>query len=578
MGDTVKSIFDPGGNKKTPAEYVSEYAYNELDHQIPLKKLKESFEKTYNSMKHSEHRMSDEDWVHDQVKNVIPELKKKYDEANKSAAASQHHERDTGEEPKKAKLVYEGNDENPVEWLPEYAYDKLDHHVPLQKLRDRFGKSHVAMKHSGTQTSDAEWINDQINNVIPEIKKKYDEDEANKSASASRHHGRERGDKPRPKPGEPEHYIDPSFFLFPMPPTPKITEELKASLGDAFNLWRANTTEVAKSSYSAACSKADSITTKVDYTSKEKRKEIVEACIESLIDHPSCLGKYQSTNVLKPYLAELVDKGTIKDEDGVIKKFYKRMVIRAGGSVTPELALSQNFKDILANAFKKYKEDIAFHSDMSCPMTKENAYENSSLVSGAGFDTSRKEREHVLETCIVFLSWHPNCLQRYETTNFIEPHPEALAESGKIGGYVPSGSEKRDDLAHTPEPQPDDSPEPDPDDSKGGLTLLDQYFKELLGRVFNDYKKDVTEHSDMSCPLSKENACENSTLLSAAEADIMDFEERRWRLETCVIFLSWHPNYLQRYETKDFIKPYLEDLADRGKIKGYAPDRSESET
>jgi hypothetical protein len=243
------------------------------------------------------------------------------------------------------------------------------------------------------------------------------------------------------------------------------------------------------------------------------------------------------------------------------------MANHAGVATTPELDLSQNFKDQLAKAFKKYKEDVALHSDMSCPMTKEKTCENPSLVSGAGYDMSTKEREHVLETCIVFLSWHPNCLQKYETTSFIESHLEALAKSGKIDGYALSGSEKRDDLAH--------SPEPEPDDSKGGLELLDQYFKELLGHVFNDYKKAIAEHSDMSCHLSKENTCENSTHSSAAEADAMDFEERRWRLETCVIFLSWHPSCLQRYETKDFIKPYLEDLADRGKIDGYVPSSSE---
>jgi len=140
LGDSVKKIFNPGGDKKSPAEYVSEYAYNELDHQIPLEQLKESFEKTYKSMKHSDHQMSDEDWVHDQVKNVIPELKKKYDEADKSDSASRHHECDAG-------------------------------------------------------------------------------------------------DKARPKPGTPEYYTDPSFFPYPIPPTPNITEELKVSLGDAFNQW-----------------------------------------------------------------------------------------------------------------------------------------------------------------------------------------------------------------------------------------------------------------------------------------------------------------------------------------------------
>ena len=46
LGDTFKNIFNPGGDKKIPAEYVSEYAHNELHHQIPLDKLKEGFERT----------------------------------------------------------------------------------------------------------------------------------------------------------------------------------------------------------------------------------------------------------------------------------------------------------------------------------------------------------------------------------------------------------------------------------------------------------------------------------------------------------------------------------------------------
>ena len=377
LGDSVKSIFNPEGDKKTPAQAVSEYAYDELDHHLSLQELTDSFEKNYSAMRHSDHQMSDEDWVYDQVKNVIPELEKKYDEANKAASASTHHERETGE-------------------------------------------------------------------------------------------------KPRPKPGEPEYYTDPSFFPYPVPPTPNITEELKASLGDAFNQWRANTTEVANSSCSAACNKADAITTKVDYTPEGKRKEMVEACIQSLIDYPAGLAKYQSTDVLKPYLAELVDKGKVKDEDGVIKKFYRRMVVdgEGAGTIKPTKPVNPVFAD-----------------------------------------------------------------------------------------------QKRND--------PVPSPEPEPDDSKGGLTLLDQYFKELLSHVFKDYKKEIADHSDMSCPLSKENACENSTLVSAAGADAMEFEQRRWLLETCVVFLSWHPKCLQRYETKDFIKPYLDDLADRGKIEGYMPSSSE---
>jgi hypothetical protein len=72
--------------------------------------------------------------------------------------------------------------------------------------------------------------------------------------------------------------------------------------------------------------------------------------MQSLIEDPSCFVKYQSTNVLKPYLTELVDKGTIKDEDGKIKKFYKRMATNDGGFIAQKLGLKQNFLDILTTA------------------------------------------------------------------------------------------------------------------------------------------------------------------------------------------------------------------------------------
>lgn len=139
-----------------------------------------------------------------------------------------------------------------------------------------------------------------------------------------------------------------------MPPTPNFTEELKTSLGGAYNNWRAgNITEDADKNCTsglATCNKADAITTKVDWTPKKERQKVVEACMQSLIEDPSCFVKYQSTNVLKPYLTELVDKGTIKDEDGKIKKFYKRMATNDGGFIAQKLGLKQNFLDILTTA------------------------------------------------------------------------------------------------------------------------------------------------------------------------------------------------------------------------------------
>jgi hypothetical protein len=454
LGNTIKSIFHPSDKKDTPVEAVSEYAYEQLNHQIPLKDLKEAFKKTYGKMKHSGNKQADdEEWIADQVENVIPELKKKYDEANKSTSASKRDERDNGEGFKtimkdfgikiRANFVYEGENMPAVDWISQCAYDKFNHYISLEELKDRFEKSHEAMGQKDNQTADAEWINDEIDHEFPKLKEIY---KARKTDIASKNHERDAGDKPRPMPGTSAYYFDPSFFPYPMPPTPNITNELKTSLGDAFNNWRTgNVTEDADKNCTsglATCNKADAITTKVDWTPKKERQKVVEACIQSLIEDPSCFVKYRSTNVLKPYLTELVDTGKIKDADGKIKKFYKRGQIKPGVYDAPKPVLSQNFLDILTTAYKKYKEDLANHSDMSCPLTTDNVCENPGLASNSigPHAPSHDERQQMLETCIVFISWHPNCLQRYETKDFIKPHLQELADSGKIEGYAPNSS------------------------------------------------------------------------------------------------------------------------------------------
>jgi hypothetical protein len=115
-----------------------------------------------------------------------------------------------------------------------------------------------------------------------------------------------------------------------------------------------------------------------DYTPKDKRKGMVETCMKSLINDSSCVGKYQSTDVLKPYLAELVDQGKIKDEDGVIKKFYKRGIVYDAGPIkasksndsiftyllTPPMMrqdwqpITEEIKSSLASTWNKTRDDI----------------------------------------------------------------------------------------------------------------------------------------------------------------------------------------------------------------------------
>lgn len=292
-----------------------------------------------------------------------------------------------------------------------------------------------------------------------------------------RYHVRDEGEKPRPKPRDADYYTDPSFFPYPMPPTPVISDELKNSLGEAFNTWRTSIANGSKPSCqwgSSKCNKADAITTKTDYTSKDKRKEIVEACIESLIKHPACLEGYYSVNVLKPYLSELVDKGKIKDEDGKIKKLWTRrydiyyrknhrrdtsrgdeshheswhsntesaslndhyLETREENPVAPKLVIGQGFKDTLAGAFNTWKDRIANNSALSCPSKEKNACDtaSNSLANGPNA-TPEEDRQHLLEMCISFLDRNPECFERYQTKGFIKPHLEELAANDRIKGH-----------------------------------------------------------------------------------------------------------------------------------------------
>lgn len=160
-----------------------------------------------------------------------------------SVGPMDHLERDVGEDIKttfkdigiKIKNVFvpEGDKKTTINFVAEYADDELDHHIPIKELKESFKKNYGEMKHSDNKMSDEDWAHDQIKNVVPGLRKVYDE--ANKTDSASNHHQRDTGDKPRPKQGDADYYTDPSFFPYPMPPTPDIADVLKNQLGDAFN-------------------------------------------------------------------------------------------------------------------------------------------------------------------------------------------------------------------------------------------------------------------------------------------------------------------------------------------------------
>jgi len=600
FGKSVKNIFHPDGGKKTPVEVVAQYAYDELNHQIPLKDLKEAFKKRYGKMKHSgDKQTDDEEWVEDQIENVIPELKKRYDEADKTNSASKHHERDAGEDLKTTSkkgrnkirseaFVYEGQPKSAVDWVSLYAYEKLDHHMPLEELKEGFEKSREALGHSDNQTVDIEWVNDQTDNVIPNLKNMA---EALGAHSTSKHHERDADDSSRPKPRSDDYYTGPHFFPYPTSPTPNITEELKFSLGDAFNEWRTNTTGATNLTCSAPCKKADAIHSKEDTTSMAERTKIVEACIKSLIDDPSCFKVYESTDVLKQYLTELVDTGKIKDEEGVIKKFHNRGIIKDRDASNDEVGKAfgslNSFVSGLASQISSggAKIGITVSSNLTSNGTAISHAHTSgstgpgSLTGDAGVDVSQATVYGQDDAAIVPPSSANKgpegpiaygsgsiAAQIFESNRMGIEDEDADARKPPIPIDAIVANEKRNDPVHPGEPNPDDS--------KGGLVALSQNFLDILTTAYKKYKEDLANHSDMSCPLTKENACETPNLALAAGPNATSHDERQHKLERCIVFLDWHPNCLLRYETKEFIKPYLKDLADSGKIDGYAPNSS----
>lgn len=90
--DKVKNVFKPSDDKKmTAVEVVAEYAYDELDHGVGLKKLQESFQKLHDDMEHGNNKTDDGDWIHKQIKDTVPGLKETFEKANKTESEKKKH-------------------------------------------------------------------------------------------------------------------------------------------------------------------------------------------------------------------------------------------------------------------------------------------------------------------------------------------------------------------------------------------------------------------------------------------------------------------------------------------------------
>lgn len=391
-----------------------------------------------------------------------------------------------------------------------------------------------------------------------------------------------------------------------MPWTPAMSDALKSSLGDAYNNWRAGNTSKGDPSCrwgSGPCNEADAITTKTDYTSKNKRKEIVQMCIESLISSPNCLGKYQSANVLKPYLAELVDQGKIKDEGGVIKKFYRREddidedseaneddgnddgpdtrlerrrflvpgdffsgVPRIGiplASGPKPLMIAEESKSSLASTWNKTQENIAKGDPQPCPSAP-NACDTAKIATTKDDNLKKK-----IETCIGFLADSPDCLENYKHDISTAPYLNQLIDEkkiksvdGKIAQLLPFESTK-----------PNQKRNADPGNLNYGLPgnswqgfqgfhvpvktgpepIADQ-LKDSLASAWNKTQQNVANGATLSCP-PVPNACDDAK------------QGGRGKIEACLGFLNDCPDCSERYKHDIAVAPYLNQLIDEKKIK-----------
>ena len=164
----------------------------------------------------------------------------------------------------------------------------------------------------------------------------------------------------------------------------------------------------------------------------------------SLVANPHCLAKYQSTNVLKPYLTELVDNGKIKDEDGVIKKFYKRGLSAnalfwgepfiAGAKLKPQpdepknepQSITEDAKNSLASTWNRTKWHIDNGITQACE-PKANACDDAKLVL-----TQKNVAQRKIEACIGFLADFPGCLERYKHDVSVAPYLKQLIDEKKI--------------------------------------------------------------------------------------------------------------------------------------------------
>lgn len=85
----VKGVFYSSDDSEDAVNVVSEYAYDELNREIPRSELKAAFTILHNRFEHNGKKdATNDDWIREQIKTVIPELKSKYEDVKKAVSSS----------------------------------------------------------------------------------------------------------------------------------------------------------------------------------------------------------------------------------------------------------------------------------------------------------------------------------------------------------------------------------------------------------------------------------------------------------------------------------------------------------
>jgi hypothetical protein len=468
----------------------------------------------------------------------------------------------------KVKDVFKPADEKDttaVDIVSEYAYDQVDHQIPLERLKQAFGKLHDDMERSGNETAEHDWIYHQVADTIPELRDVYEQAARMESSKIEGNSKRDDGDNPQLKPGRPD-YNTLGLYNNEAPtngnshstlvkrttsPCPAISEKDNNTLIDAFNGWQKlphqetsvflSICEQQTKAYENEYASLYLNPHRVGLALEGARLSSAEMCIKSTGENPICMNKL----IMQWPIEGCVDQ------------------LATDGKIAAKLTIGQTFKNDLAAAFTQWRADIAKNDILPCPSREENACDKADNALAFGPNgTAPEERQHLLEMCISYLGRHETCFERYQAKEFLKPHLQELAADGKIKGY------SKGDNGDKPRPQPGD---PDYYTSPGFFPypmpptlVIAEDLKTSLGNAFNEWQASIA-HGHPTCTNGLGTCNEADSITT--KTDYTPIDERKKKIEACIEDLIEHPNCFEGYYSRDVLKPYLTELVDQGKIK-----------